>query len=279
MIIPLVHYVGGKRQLLPELKKYMPKEYNNYYEIFLGGGALLFDLKPKKAFVNDLNKELINLYMTVKNYPNELIHELGQGYFNTEKDYYRIREWDRSDKWPIHFQPWEIAARTLYLNRNCFNGLYRVNSKNQFNVPYGKHKNEFSFDMTIITDVSKYFNDNDINITNADFEIAVKDAKEGDFIYQDPPYDPVSNTSDFTSYTKEGFTKNDQIRLRNCFKELTDRGCYCMASNAGTDFIKELYKEFHIVDVEATRVLNCKGDKRGKVSEVLIMNYNNQIRD
>jgi DNA adenine methylase len=279
MIKPFLHWVGGKRQLLPEIKKYLPKEYNVYYEPFLGAGAVLFEIKPKVAIVNDFNTELINCYETIRDHLNYLLKEFDMGYVDTEKRYYEIRNWDRSNNWPTFFQPWERAARTIYLNKTCFNGLYRINSKGQFNVPYGKHKKLFKVEVDTLTDVSKYLDNTSISILNTDFSQAIKGADKRDFVYFDPPYDPVSDTANFTSYTKEGFTKHDQIRLKMAFKELSNRGCYCMLSNAGTDFIKDLYKEFNIIEVEASRVLNCKGDKRGKVSEVLIMNYNNQTGD
>lgn len=277
MIKPFLHWVGGKRQLLPEIKKYIPKEYNIYYEPFLGAGAVLFELHPKIAIVNDCNIELVNCYKTIRDHLNHLLEEFNKDYFNNEKRYYEIRNWDRSDKWPAFFQPWEQTARTIYLNKTCFNGLYRVNSKGQFNVPYGKHKHEFKIETDTFKNIRDYLANNSISILNTDFSQAIKNATKEDFVYFDPPYLPISETSNFTSYTKDGFTKNDQIRLRDCFKELSERGCYCMLSNSGADLIKELYKDFNIIDIKATRVLNCKANKRGKIPEVLILNYNNQI--
>lgn len=276
---PVIKWVGGKRQLLPIIKQYIPKKYNTYFEPFVGGGALLFDLQPKEAVINDLNSELMNCYCVIRDLPDKLIYELNyNGYYNTEQDYYRIRGRDRSDKWPYYFQPWERAARTIYLNKNGFNGLYRTNKDGKFNVPYGKHKNEFKPDAENILAVGEYLKNNQIQLLNLDFVQSVKNAKQNDFIYFDPPYDPVSDTANFTAYTKEGFDKLDQVRLRDKIVELTARGCYCMLSNAGTDFIKNLYKDFYIINVQARRSVNCNGDSRGKVSEVLIMNYNNQIQ-
>lgn len=271
-----VRWAGSKRQLLPTLKQYIPKEYNVYYEPFVGSGTLLFYLQPTNAIINDLNEELINCYRVIEDYPDKLIEELQRGYLDTEKRYYEIRKWDRSFNWPTYFQPWERAARFIYLNKTGFNGLYRINKEGYFNVPYGKHGN-FKPDIETIMEISKYLNDNNITITNVDFELAVKDTDKNDFIYFDSPYHPLSKTANFTNYTKDGFTKDDQIRLRNCFKELSERGCYCMLSNACTDFVKDLYKDFNIVEIEATRMINCDKNKRGKVPEVLILNYNNQI--
>ncbi|NLE05829.1 MAG: DNA adenine methylase, partial [Crenarchaeota archaeon] len=270
MIKPFLHWVGGKRQLLPEIKKYMPKQYNVYYEPFLGAGAVLFELQPKVAVVNDFNSELVNCYESIRDHLNHLLEEFNRGYFDNEKRYYEIRSWDRSDKWPTFFQSWERAARTIYLNKTCFNGLYRLNSKGQFNVPYGKHKKLFEVEKDTLIDVSAYLDNNAITILNTDFSQVIKEANKNDFVYFDPPYDPVSDTSNFTNYTADGFNKDDQRRLYYAFKELSNRGCYCMLSNAGTDFIKELYRDFYIVDVQARRSVNCNGDSRGKVSEVLI---------
>jgi len=273
-----VKWVGSKRQLLAIIKQYLPKKYNIYHEPFVGSGALLFELQPNDASINDLNKELINCYLSIRNYPREVIKYLSQ-FKDTESDYYYIRSLDRvpnANMTTIMGTNSFRAARMIYLNKTGFNGLYRVNKQGYFNVPYGKHGN-YVPDVETIMEVSQYLKNNNIKYSNVDFEIAVKDAQKGDFVYFDSPYDTLSDTANFTAYTKEGFTRNDQIRLRDCFKELSDRGCYCMLSNAGTEFIKDLYKDFNIVDVQATRMLNCKGDKRGKVSEVLIMNYNNQI--
>jgi DNA adenine methylase len=275
MIKPFLHWVGGKRQLLPLIKQYIPKQYNVYYEPFLGAAAVLFDIQPKIAVVNDFNSELVNCYESIR---DDLVNVIGrlELFPEDEESYYKIRSMDRDIGWKNSDNSFK-AARTIYLNKTCFNGLYRVNSKGQFNVPYGKHKKKFEIEKDTLVDVSTYLNNTSISILNTDFSQAIKGADKGDFIYFDPPYDPVSDTSNFTSYTTEGFDKKDQTRLFYTFKELSDRGCYCMLSNAGTDFIKDLYKEFKIVEVQATRVLNCKGDKRGKVSEVLIMSYNNQI--
>jgi DNA adenine methylase len=272
MTTPFLKWVGGKRQLLPIIKQYIPKQYNTYYEPFVGAGAVLFELQPKKAVINDLNQELINCYRVIKDNLDELLKEFNRGYIDTEERYYAIRNWDRSYDYSNNFKSWIRAARTIYLNKTDFNGLYRVNKNGYFNAPYGKHGN-FKPDVENITEVNQYLINNNIIIYSVDFETAVEDAIEGDFIYIDSPYDTISDTANFTSYTKEGFTKEDQIRLRNCFKKLSERGCYCMASNAGTDFIEELYKDFNIVDIEARRNINCDGNKRGKVSEILIMNY------
>jgi len=276
MIKPFLHWVGGKRQLIPKIKEYMPIKYNTYYEPFVGAGAVLFELQPKIATINDLNSELIDCYRALRQEPFSVLSHLEDHMINhSEEYYYKIRQLDRENDFKECFQGYDIyfkAARTIYLNRSGFNGLYRVNGKGYFNVPYGNH-DKYIPDSDSLLETSRYLQRNDITITNIDFKLVVKDAQKGDFVYFDPPYIPISETSNFTNYTKEGFTKWDQIRLRDCFKKLSDRGCYCLLSNSGADLIKELYKDFKIVEVQATRVLNCKANKRGKVPEVLIMNY------
>jgi DNA adenine methylase len=274
---PFLKWAGGKRQLLPELKKYIP-EFNRYYEPFVGAGALLFELQPKIAIINDINSELINCFRVIKDYPKQLIIALSW-FFNTEEDYYNIRDWDRSKIWsdPLAAGMDFIrrAARTIYLNKTCFNGLYRVNSKGQFNVAYGKYEAKFKPDEENILAVSKYLNESQVTILNGDFEAAVKDAQEGDFVYFDPPYDPVSETANFTSYTRDGFGKDEQVRLCNLIGDLTKRGVNVMASNAYTPFITGLYDhyDFNLFEVQAKRAINSKGSKRGSVSEVIITNF------
>jgi DNA adenine methylase len=268
---PPIKWVGSKRQLLPEIRKYYPKEFNFYYEPFLGAGSVLFDLQPKNAIVNDINEELINCYIQIKNNPDKVVDFLKQ-LPNTEQQYYHIRNLDKQDNYRL-FNDEFRAARFIYINKNGFNGLWRVNKQNKCNVPYGKHKSEYKPDVETIMNVSNYLQNNNINFFNIDFELVLKSAQKGDFIYYDSPYWPLSETSNFTNYTKDGFTKDDQIRLRNCFKELSERGCYCSLSNSYCDFILDLYKDFNIIEIQAKRNVNCDGEKRGKISEVLIKNY------
>lgn len=280
IVRPFLKWAGGKRQLLPELNKYIPtgflKSKKTYYEPFVGAGAFLFDLQPNNAVINDLNKELINCYKVVKDSLNELIEELIKyQYKNNESDYYNVRYLDRQNKKYKALSSVEKAARIIYLNKTCYNGLFRVNSQGQFNVPYGKYKNPKIFDETVLRDVSKYLKENQIKISNVDFERAVKDAKKGDFIYFDPPYDPVSDTASFTGYDSNGFNKDEQKRLKEVFDELHEKGCLIMLSNSKTDFIMKLYEDdrYNIKTVKATRNINSKAFKRGKVDEVLVRNY------
>lgn len=268
---PILKWVGGKRQLLPEIKKYIPKEYNTYIEPFFGGGAVLFELKPKKALINDINNEIINVYKTIKDNPDELIKKL-KTYKNDEESYYEVRNLDRSKDYE-KLSNIEKASRILFLNRTCFNGLYRVNSKGQNNVPYGKYKNPTICDEKNIKNVSSYFNKNDIVIKNLDFEKIFEFAKEGDFVYLDPPYDPLTETSSFVSYSKDGFTRKDQERLKKCCDTLTKNNVKFLLSNSSTNFIKELYKDYTIIEVDASRNISADTKGREKVKEVLIKNF------
>jgi len=277
---PFLKWAGGKRQLLPELMKYKPSSFseskNRYYEPFVGAGAFLFKLQPKNAVINDKNKELINCYKIIRDSVDELIEELRYHQLkNSQEYYYQIRTLDRDAKKYEDLPPVEKAARIIYLNKTCYNGLFRVNSKLQFNVPYGKYKKPNILDEKVLKSVSSYLNKYPIEILDGDFEKAVKYAKEGDFIYFDPPYDPVSDTASFTSYYLNGFNKEEQQRLKEVFDNLHHRGCYVMLSNSRTDFILELYANYeeNFQNVTASRNINSKACKRGKVNEILILNY------
>ncbi len=269
---PFLKWAGGKRQLLSQFKPFIPEIGDStYYEPFLGAGAMLFHLRPKNAVVNDINSELYNVYSVIKDKElfEELIEDLKK-HIN-EKDYfYEIRAWDRTEEYK-NISPVKKASRFIYLNKTCFNGLYRVNSKGQFNVPFGKYKNPEIVNEAVLREVHDYLNNNNITLLNVDFEEAVKDAKSGDFVYFDPPYDPLSETSSFTSYAQEGFGKEDQLRLRDTFRELNARGCKVMLSNSDTPFIREIYQEFKIITVQANRAINSKANGRGKINEVLVL--------
>lgn len=273
---PFVKWAGGKRQIIDKLKKYVPEEFNTYYEPFVGGGALLFELEPKNAVINDSNEELINVYKVLCNEDkfNKMIRNLNSHETNhSEEYYYELRNKDRSKSSFNRLADYTRAARTIYLNKACFNGLYRVNSKNEFNVPFGKKLKVNTYEGSNLRLVSYYLTTNKIEILNDDFEKAVGNAKQGDFIYFDPPYD--SDTSTFNSYTEDGFGKEEQVRLARVFKDLSDKGCYVMLSNHNTKLINELYKNFNIHVIEAKRNINANGKKRGKVEEVIITNYKN----
>ncbi len=271
---PFVKWAGGKRQILDKLKKHVPENFDTYYEPFIGGGALLFELSPKKAIINDSNEELMNVYRCLcnedkfKKMCSVLNHYEKE---HSEEFYYEIRNKDRSISSYNRLSDYTKAARTIYLNKACFNGLYRVNSKNQFNVPFGKKTKVNTYEGSNLITVSNYLTINDVTILCVDFEEAVKDAKKGDFVYFDPPYD--SDTSTFNSYTEDGFGKEEQVRLARVYKELADRGVYVMLSNHNTSLVKELYKDYNIDVIEAKRNINSNGKKRGYVEEVIITNY------
>ena len=274
---PFVKWAGGKRQILDKLKQYVPYEFDTYYEPFVGGGALLFELSPKKAVINDSNLELMNVYSVLCNEDkfNKMCKLLNSYEVNhSEEFYYELRNKDRNKKTYNRLSDYTKAARTIYLNKACFNGLYRVNSKNEFNVPFGKKSKVNTYDGGNLITVSNYLTMNDIKIMSVDFEECVKDAKKGDFVYFDPPYD--SDTSTFNSYTEDGFGKEEQRRLARVFKELDEKGVYVMLSNHNTCLVKELYAGYNINVIEAKRNINSKGDKRGNVEELIITNFVNK---
>ena len=274
---PFTKWTGGKRQLLPELIDLMPKQFNRYYEPFIGGGALLFELAPGKATINDYNTDLILTYREIRDNVKELIEILKIHQKNNTKDYYLdLRATDRDGRIE-KMTDTEKAARLLYMLRVNFNGLYRVNLKNQFNVPYGRYKNPKIVDEILLYDISRYLNSNDIDILEGDFEKAISTANYGDFVYFDPPYAPISSTSSFTSYTDEGFDETDQIRLRDVFIELSNRGANVMLSNSDVELIHELYSNIPNIDirvVKANRMINSKASKRGQINELIIRSSN-----
>ena len=271
---PFTKWTGGKRQLLPVIKSLMPDNYNSYFEPFIGGGALFFDLSPDKAVINDFNNELMNCYQQIKKHPQKLIELLTKHQENNSKEYYlELRAVDRDNR-INKMTDVERAARIMYMLRVNFNGLYRVNSKNQFNVPYGRYKNPKIVDSDLILSISQYLNENNIEILmGGDFEKTVEDVGDGDFVYFDPPYIPLSETSAFTSYTHEGFSYEEQVRLRDVFRKLDKKGAYVMLSNSSSPLVEELYKGFNIHKVEATRTNGAKASSRGKISEIIVTNY------
>jgi DNA adenine methylase len=272
LVRPFLKWAGGKRQLLPEiLENHLPKKYNFYYEPFVGGGAVFFSLQRKKAVINDSNPELINCYKVIQDSLDDLIDELQQ-HKNEESYYYSIRDWDRLASYHQK-TPVERASRIIYLNKTCYNGLFRVNSQGQFNVPFGRYKNPDFLNVAVLKAVNKYLNKNQITILNNDFEKACMKAKKGDFLYFDPPYDPISDTASFTGYDINGFNKSEQIRLKETFDDLTQRGCYILLSNSYTNFICDLYKDYNQFKISAIRAINSNVRRRGKIDEILVRNY------
>ncbi len=268
---PFLKWAGGKRQLLDEIRKYVPKGYNTYYEPFVGGGAVLFSLQPERAVINDINAELIRTYRVIRDDVDTLLEHLAR-HQNDKEYFYALRALDRTEQFQS-LSPAERASRLIYLNKTCYNGLFRVNRQGQFNVPFGGYKNPNIVNEPVLRAVHQYLVENEIDILNTDFVEAVASAKEGDFVYIDPPYDPISSTASFTGYSLDGFGKDEQIRLKKTVDSLTNRGCKVLLSNSATDFIKDLYKDYHIVIVAANRAINSNASKRGKIDEVLVMNY------
>ena len=270
---PFLKWAGGKRQLLPAIQKFIPK-FTQYYEPFIGAGAVLFFLQPEKSTINDTNEELINCYQVIKDSPEELLKLCSQHQEKNSKEYYYLlRQQDRQEDFP-RLSPVERAARIIYLNKTCFNGLFRVNSSGQFNVPYGNYANPTIAHPAVIEAVGAYLNKNKVRILSGDFAKAVANARKGAFIYFDPPYHPISDTSSFTGYSMNGFGENEQIRLKKLCDKLSDRGCKILVSNSSATLIRELYCDprYKIEEVGASRAINAVGSKRGKVKELLIHN-------
>lgn len=274
LVVPVVKWVGGKRQIIDEIIKYVPDSFSTYYEPFLGGGAVLFELQPKKAFVNDINEELMNIYEVIKDNVDELIEGLKRHKIKNDKAYfYEIRELDRDREQYNLLTPVERASRIIYLNKTCYNGLFRVNKSGEFNAPFGNYKNPNIVNETTLRAVSAYFNKAKIRFTCQDFEDALKWSRKGAFVYLDPPYDPVSETASFTGYDKGGFDRNEQIRLKKTCDKLNKKGIKFLLSNSATDFIMDLYQDYKIEVIQAKRAINSKADRRGNVDEVLVMNF------
>ena len=269
---PVLKWVGGKRQLLPALSPLLPAGITAYYEPFLGGGAMLFHLQPQTAYVNDINADLMRVYAVIRDDVDALIEAL-QTYRNDADFFYAVREWDRDKRSYARMSDVQKAARVLYLNKTCYNGLYRVNNAGEFNAPFGNYKRPNIVNASGLRAVSAYFRRADTRFSAVDYAEALADAAPGAFVYLDPPYDPVSDTSNFTGYARGGFSRAEQIRLRECCDDLTRRGVRFMLSNSATDFIREQYRAYHITTVRARRAVNSVASRRGDVEEVVVRNY------
>lgn len=275
---PFLKWAGGKRQILPYIKKYINKDSikgHRYFEPFSGGASVFFDLEHSNCVINDLNVEIINCYFVIKNNPEELICKLKEYKDKHSKDfYYYVRNMDRSNDFVLKDNV-EKAARTIYLNRTCFNGLYRVNSQGFFNTPIGSYVNPTICDEENIRGISRFLNKNNVKITSLDFSNAVKYARNGDWIYFDPPYD-YQETHGFVNYVKEGFNHDDLIRLKKVSDRLIKKGCNVLISNNDTLFVRELFSgEYYDIVysteiVKANRNINRNASNRKKVDEVLI---------
>jgi DNA adenine methylase len=278
LVKPYLKWAGGKRQLLPEIKKYLPPKFNSYkyYEPFVGAGAVFFEKQPKKAVINDYNTQLILTYKVIRDNIDDLIDALRvHSQNNNEEYFYEIRARDRDADVFNALSNIEKAARLIFLNKTCYNGLYRVNSQGLFNAPYGRYVNPAICDEPVLKAIHKYLSDNEeVEILNGDFAKAVLTADSKSFVYFDPPYHSADNTN-FTGYQADRFGVEEQTRLRNTYIELTERGAKCLLSNSDTEFIRELYTDdrFEIITVTAKRAINSDAAGRGNVNEVLIKNW------
>lgn len=270
---PFVKWAGGKKQLLDRLEAHMPATYERYYEPFIGGGALFLDLQPERAVINDTNEQLLNVYRQLKLDAEAVIAEVDKldakpcnvdRYMATRKVY--------NAKIQAHELDAECAALMIWINKHCFNGLYRVNSKGLFNVPYNNKEGGASIDATNLRNIGIYLRTKEVEIRQGDFEAACFDVRPGDFVYFDSPYVPISETANFTDYTKDGFSLEDHKRLADLYRRLSKQGVKVMLSNHNVPLVHELYSGFTIEEVDVRRAINRDASKRsGK--EVIITNY------
>jgi DNA adenine methylase len=273
LITPFVKWVGGKRQLMDSIMEAMPKNIKNYtyVEPFIGGGAVLFHIQPENAIINDFNSELINVYNVVKDNIEELIIDLKK-HKNESEYFYHIRSLDRSEDF-AKIGKIQRASRLIYLNKTCYNGLYRVNNAGEFNSPFGRYKNPNIVNEPVLRAVSTYLNSNKVRVFSGDYDDVLKELDKNSFVYLDPPYHPISESSNFTGYVQGGWNIFDQARLREACDELTKRGVKFLLSNSASGFIKDQYRNYNISTVKATRSINVDAEKRGEVDELLIRNY------
>ena len=266
---PFLKWAGGKTQLLPELLARLPRRMNNYFEPFIGGGSLFFRWQPQRAHLWDINAELINCYLVIQTQVDALIESLRKHRY--EKDYYyQVRAWDRSPEYQ-HLPAVDRASRFIFLNKSCFNGLYRVNASGHYNVPFGRYSNP-----TIVDEENLRACARALKLARVEcrtFHDVEHYAGKGDFVYFDPPYAPVSATADFTAYSKDGFGEDQQRALAELCRRLDQRRVHFMLSNSSTPLTLDLYGEFRVQQVQANRAINSNGASRGKVPEILVMNY------
>lgn len=282
MAEPILKWAGGKRQLLEDITALFPKDYEDrsFHEPMFGGGAVTFHLKPKNGTINDVNFRIMRFYEVVKNRPEELIEEnKTHGYGNNEDDYYEARKEFNNPARGEELDKLREASLLLYLNRTCFNGLYRENSNGEFNVPFGDYSNPDWVRESQIRNCSEVLQN--LEILNEDFEYILDKAKAEDLVYFDPPYQPVSETADFTEYSKEGFDFDEQKRLRDTCKNLNERGVFFVLSNSWAKPVRELYEEveeFEINRVSANRDISSKAETRGPVYEILVTNIPSELQ-
>lgn len=273
---PFIKWVGGKGRVISQLEKYLPLEYGSYFEPFVGGGAVYFDIEAPTATINDINISLVGAYINIRDHVDFLIKELAvlqQRYYSLDEDkqkqmFYEIRDQynDIRDKSSL-----TKSALLIFLNKTCFNGMYRENRSGKFNVPFGKHQKPMVCDENNLRNVSRRLKNT--AILSGTYNEAVKEAKAGDFVYLDPPYHPINPTSSFTSYSKTDFLEKDQVELKELMDELTMRNCKVMLSNSDTPYIQNLYKDYRKEYVRVARSINANGNGRGKISEIVVLNY------
>ena len=265
---PFVKWAGGKRQLLSILSDSAPNSFGRYFEPFIGGGAFLFSQLPDRATIADVNPELINCYQVIRDDVEALMRSL-KLHKNDEEHFYATRAKNLAKLTPV-----QRASRFIYLNKTCFNGLYRENRSGQFNTPFGRYVNPKIVDRENLLAISNYLNTSDIKINCGSYQTVLDEAMARDFVYFDPPYAPLTKTANFAGYVKGGFGIKDQIELATVYAQLSEKGVLVMLSNSNTDIIHELYKGFSIKTIHASRAINCKGGSRGKeANEVLVTNY------
>jgi DNA adenine methylase len=261
---PFLKWAGGKGRLIPQYQPFLPQSFDTYYEPFLGGGALFFHLRPQRAVLSDINPELVNVYICVRDRVDDLIQHLEHHAANHSHDYYYLIRSSAPDA------SIERAARLLYLNKTCFNGLYRVNAQGKFNVPMGRYSNPRICDPGPLCAASEALQSATI-IQRSFKDVLDSNPSAQDFIYFDPPYQPLSLTSNFTSYSRDAFTAEHQTQLRNVFAQLAQQKVRAILSNSDCPFIRELYQVFNIQTIQAARAINAHASKRGKINEVLII--------
>lgn len=277
---PFVKWIGGKRQLISEIDARLPEKLDVYFEPFLGGGALFFHLAHRinQAYLSDVNDELIKTYHAIQNQPDRLIQEL-LTHKNTEEHFIQIRDADRNVEYNWNWTPIQKAARFIYLNKTCFNGLYRVNSQGQFNVPFGHYTNPKIVDAENLSACNSVlcrpgvFLQTRSYLATLDEIHSLVNLKKDVFVYLDPPYIPISISSSFTQYTKDGFTMTDQQRLKNFCDSLSELGVKWMQSNSSAPIVFDMYKEYNIDTISVSRNVGASAQSRKQISETIIRNY------
>lgn len=269
---PFIKWAGGKQKFASAIVDALGRKCDNYFEPFVGSGAVLFQMLPPKAFCSDVNAELINLYQVVKEHPNELISEIKGNFipFHNEEFFYEVRDWDRRTDYFIKYTQIQRAARFLYLNKTCYNGIWRVNKQGQNNVPYGKNDHPTILQEALILAAHNYFVQGDVKFSVIDYKESVSLAKRGDVVYFDPPYDKDEGQSSFVEYNQTVFGRNDQIALKDLCDQLVERGVTVGISNSGTSFIKDIYKGYKFIFFDVNRTIGGTQKSRHKYSEVFI---------